>query len=94
MNNLSYPISALYLVPSTTYGSFLAHFATNNEGVKFGQEYSHIKAFIADINKRKESGWMTQGKYDQTLRHQWIPMVGNFINSWRKVWLLTMCMLL
>ena len=57
---------ALYLLytssPAPPGGSFVAHFATNNEGVISGEEYSHIKASIPDINKRKESGQMTQGQ--------------------------------
>ena len=83
MNNTSYPTPALYVIPRITGGSFVAHFE-DTMGLILREEYKHIKWVIADIDKSKENGMMTQKQYVHFLCHHWIPMVHNFTGKWGK----------
>ena len=83
-NNPSRPIKILHHIPGTTGGIFIANFATRDEGLLFGVEYSSIKDAIAHMNDMKESGRITQGEYEGSLRREWIPTVHTFVVSWGK----------
>ena len=83
-NNPSRPINILHHIPGTTGGTFIANFATTDERLLFGVEYSSIKDDIAHMNERKESRRITQGEYEESLCREWIPMEQTFIVSWGK----------
>ena len=69
-DNPPYPISILYVIPGTTIGNFTANFAMlADDGVVFGVEYIRIKEYILHMNKRRESGLINQGEYEESL-HQ------------------------
>ena len=80
-NNPSRSIKILHHIPGTTGGIFIANFATRDEGLLFGVEYSSIKDAIAHMNNMKESGRITQGEYEGSLRREWIPTVHTFVVS-------------
>ena len=66
----------------TTGKIIITNIATEDNRVVFRAEYGHIKESIVHMNERKESGWINQGEYEESMCRECLSMVQTFIDQW------------